>query len=86
MTITYRMMTPTVAGHEVTESTSERLLGIIINNTMTWEHHLYGDSENKGLLSKLSQRSGIIRKLSFIMPKDKLCIFAEGLFSSELLH
>ena len=33
-----------VAGHEVTESTSERLLGMIINNTMTWEHHLYGDS------------------------------------------
>ena len=49
-----------VAGHEVTESTSERLLGVIINNTMTWEHHLYGNEENKGLLSKLSQRSGII--------------------------
>ena len=73
-----------VAGHEVTESTSERLLGVIINNTMTWEHHLYGNEENKGLLSKLSQRSGIIRKLSFIMPKDKLSIFAEGLFFSLL--
>ena len=77
-------MTPTVAGHEVTESTSERLLGVIINITMTWEHHLYGNEENKGLLSKLSQRSGIIRKLSFIMPKDKLSIFAEGLFFSVL--
>ena len=30
-----------VAGHEVVESTSERLLGLIINNTMTWEHHLF---------------------------------------------
>jgi hypothetical protein len=72
------------AGHEVNESTSERLLGVIINNSMTWEHHLYGNEENKGLLSKLSQRSGIIRKLSFIMPKDKLSIFAEGLFFSVL--
>ena len=65
-----------VAGHEVTESTSERLLGMVINNTMTWEHHLYGNDEHKGLISKLSQRSGIIWKLSFIMPKDKLRIFA----------
>ena len=73
-----------VAGHEVTESTSERLLGVIINNTMTWEHHLYGNEENKGLLSKLSQRSGLIQNLSFIMPKDKLSIFAEALFFSLL--
>ena len=73
-----------VAGHEVIESTSERLLGLIINNTMTWEHHLYGNQEHKGLISKLSQRSGIIRKLSFIMPKEKLSIFAEGLFFSLL--
>ena len=73
-----------VAGHEVNESTSERLLGMVINNTMTWEHHLYGNDEHKGLISKLSQRSGIIWKLSFIMPKDKLRIFAEGLFFSLL--
>ena len=74
----------TVAGHEVVESTSERLLGMIINNTMTWEHHLFGNEEHKGLVPKLSQRSGIINKLSFIMPKDKLRIFAEGLFFSLL--
>ena len=73
-----------VAGHEVAESTSERLLGLIINNTMTWENHLFGNEDNKGLVSKLSQRSGIIRKLSFIMPRDKLRIFAEGLFFSLL--
>ena len=61
-----------VAGHEVVESTSERLLGLIINNTLTWEHHLFGNEEHKGLIAKFSQRSGIICKLSFIMPKDKL--------------
>ena len=57
---------------------------MIINNTMTWEHHLFGNEEHKGLVPKLSQRSGIINKLSFIMPKDKLWIFAEGLFFSLL--
>ena len=73
-----------VDGHEVKESTSERLLGLIVNNTMTWENHLYGNSEYKGLVSKLSQRAGIIKKLSFVLPKEKLVIFAEGLFFSLL--
>ena len=71
-----------VAGHEVTES--ERLLGLIVNNTMTWEHHLYGNTEHKGLVSKLSQRAGLIRKLSFVMPKKRLTIMAEGIFFSLL--
>ena len=49
---------------------------------MTWEHHLYGSEEHRGLIPKLSQRAGIIRKLSFIMPKDKLKTIAEGIFFS----
>ena len=73
-----------VAGHAVTESTSERLLGVIINNTLTWEHHLYGNEEHRGLIPKLSQRAGIIRKLSFIMPREKLKTIAEGIFFSLL--
>ena len=73
-----------VDGHEVKESTCEPLLGLIVNNTMTWENHLYGNSEHKGLVSKLSQRAGIIKKLSFVLPKEKLVIFAEGLFFSLL--
>ena len=73
-----------VAGHKVKESNSERLLGLIINNTMTWKDHLYGNSEHKGLISKLSQRAGIIRKLSFVMPRDKLNTIAEGIFFSLL--
>ena len=46
-----------VAGHEVIESNSERLLGLVVNNTMTWDNHLYGNEEHKGLVSKLSQRT-----------------------------
>jgi hypothetical protein len=73
-----------VAGHEVTESESERLLGLTVNNTMTWEHHLYGNTEHRGLVSKLSQRAGLIRRLSRVMPKDRLTIMAEGIFFSLL--
>ena len=73
-----------VDGHKVNESQSERLLGVIINNTMTWENHLFGNDENKGLIPKLSQRANIIWKLSRIMPKERLNIIAEGIFFSLL--
>ena len=73
-----------VDGHKVQESQSERLLGLIINNTMTWENHLFGNDENKGLIPKLSQRANIIWKLSRIMPKERLNIIAEGIFFSLL--
>ena len=70
----------TVAGHTVKESESERLLGIIVNNTMTWESHLYGNDEHKGLIPKLSQRAKLIQRLSLVMPKNKL----KGIFFSIL--
>ena len=68
----------------VVETESERLLGFIVNNTMTWKDHLYGNKENRGLIPKLSQRASIIHKLSYIMPKDKLNTMAEGIFFSLL--
>ena len=61
--------------HKVSESKSEMLLGLLINNTMTWESHLYGNNEYKGLIPKLSQRANYIWKLSFIMPRERLSIF-----------
>ena len=73
-----------VDGHTVTESQSERLLGLLINNTMTWKDHLYGNNENKGLIPKLSQRANYIWKLSRVMPKERLNILAEGIFFSLL--
>ena len=39
--------------------------------------------KTKGL-GKLSQRAGIIRKLAFVMPREKLTVFAEGIFFSLL--
>ena len=74
----------TVAGHLVEESQSERLLGLIVNNSLTWHHHLYGNEEHLGLLPKLSQRAGLVRKLSMVMPPDRLRIVANGIFFSLL--
>ena len=51
---------------------------------MTWESHLYGNDEHKGLIPKFSQRAKLIQRLSLVMPKDKLKILAEGIFFSIL--
>ena len=84
LTSTNRKFEIEVDGHKVVESQSERLLGLIINNTMTWENHLHGNHENKGLIPKLSQRANYIRKLAQIMPRERLNIIAEGIFFSLL--
>ena len=44
-------------------STSEKLLGIVINNTMEWNHHIYGNEEELGLLRTLSKRIGFLSKI-----------------------
>ena len=42
-----------VAGYDVEETSSERLLGLVINNSLTWDNHLHGSDEHKGLITKL---------------------------------
>ena len=79
-----RCMEINVAGHRVKESNSERLLGVIVNNNMTWQNHIYGDSQNAGLLAKLEQRSAMIKKLSSVMPAPRLKQIAQGIFFSLL--
>ena len=73
-----------VDGYLVEESESGRLLGVLINNVMPWEHHHYGNDDHQGLIPKLSKRAKIIWKLSLVMPKKRLKIIAEGIFFSLL--
>ena len=75
-------ITINVAGHHSEESSSVRLLGLIIDNNLTWHEHLFGNEEHKGLVQKLSQRAGLIRKLSRLMPLEKLRIVSNGIFFS----
>ena len=53
---------------------------------MTWQNHLYGDENNRGLIQKLSQRAGMIKRLSYIMPPHLLKIIANGIFFSLLSY
>ena len=74
----------------VMETKSEKLLGVIINNEMTWTEHLYGetwrdgDKNASGLIPQLTQRVGILRRLSRYMTKTRLKLFSHGLFYSKL--
>ena len=74
----------TVDGNEITESTSEKLLGVTVNNMMTWKEHLYGDAENMGLISQLKQRVGTLKRLSRYTSRKSLRMLASGIFYSKL--
>ena len=83
----------TVCGNEVESSESEKLLGLVINNQLTWRHYLSGEkwrnpaSENyPGLFSQLSQRIGMLRKLVKIVPKSKFKMLCQGIFTSKILY
>ena len=73
----------------VTESKSEKLLGLIVNNELTWKDYLYGETwreENnaKGLICQLSQRVGLLSKLSTFLSRSQFQSVSNGIFYSKL--
>ena len=77
-------MTIEVDGKEIMESESEKLLGLVVNNELTWRNHLYGDADNGGLIPQLAQRIGVLRRLSKKTGREKLKLFSFGIFYSKL--
>ena len=76
-------------GKTIVETKSEKLLGVVVNNELTWKEQLYGekwreDQNNIGLIPQLSQRVGILTKLSRYVSKARLKVFSEGIFYSKL--
>ena len=68
------------------ESGSEKLLGVIVNNTATFRHHLHGDDDNPGLIKELSTRVGMLKKIKRFLPAPKLGMVMDGLFGSKLAY
>ena len=75
-----------VCGREIEESESEKLLGVIINNTATWKHMLYGNDDNPGLIKQLSKRVGILKRVRKYMPTNKFKMVANSMFNSKLIY
>ena len=75
-----------IGGEEIKESSSEKLLGVVVNNTLTWKEHIYGDADNLGLLKQLSKRIGILKKIRRFIPDNKFKQIVSGIFSSKLIY
>ena len=75
-----------VCGEAKKETESEKLLGVIVNNTATFKHHLYGDDDNTGLLKQLSQRVGMLKRLKKFMSPARLKMVMDGIFGSKLAY
>ena len=81
-----------VDGKLVSETQSEKLLGVVLNNRLTWKEHLYGESwrvegaSSQGLINHLSQRVGMLKRISKVASKSVLRKIAQGLFYSKLSY
>ena len=75
-----------ICEQEIEETKSEKLLGVVVNNTIAWREHIYGDEENLGLLKNLSKRIGILKKLRKYLPDKKFRQVASGIFTSKLIY
>ena len=65
-----------VGSHVIKESAKENLLGIIVENDLSWNAHV------KNLVKKLKFRMFTLRRLSHCLPRDMLKSVACGIFLS----
>ena len=82
-----------VCGIDIESTESEKLLGLIVNNELTWKHHLYGEAWRTpekdnlpGLIPQLSQRVGMLRRLANLVPKPRFKMLCQGIFDSKILY
>ena len=82
-----------VCGERVRETESEKLLGLVINEEMTWKHYLYGEKwrEDKkdnfpGLIPKLTKRVGLFKHLRNKMCDKTFNLISSGIFNSLLIY
>jgi hypothetical protein len=80
-----------VCGKTVHESRSEHLLGLTVRNDLSWADHLYGNGltgkdKTIGLLSQLSQRVGILKKLKPFTKPSQFSSILNGIFTSKMTY
>ena len=64
----------------VEESKEEVLLGFTINKSLTWKSHM--DTLEKNLRQKI----GVLKRLSWQLPRDVVCTMIQAIFTSKLLY
>ena len=72
-------------------TSSEKLLGVVVSEDLTWGPHLWGEMwrEEKnwvGVIPQLIQRVGILKYLARLSSRQKLRGFIPGMFTSKILY
>ena len=49
-----------IDNEQISKSQSKKVLGVVLNNEMSFKNHLYGNEDNDGLITDLKRRVGII--------------------------
>ena len=81
-----------VGGHSVKSTKSERLLGLTLDNNLSWTPHIKGEvwrpsGENEpGLLNHLKTRAAAVKRLMWVMTPQQLKIYIEGTVNSTILY
>ena len=69
-----------IGNDEIKESAQENLLGMIVDNDLSWKSHV------KNLVKKLNFRLYTLRRLSHIIPRSMLKTVADGIFLSLIRY
>ena len=75
-----------VCVEQKSESASEKLLGIVVNNNATLRNHFYGDTEHTGLFKQITTRVNILKRLRRFMTPARLKLIMDCLFTSNLSY
>lgn len=75
-----------INGETIDISSTEKLLGVLVNHNLTWDDHLNGFGEFKGLLQKLSSIIPKLKKLSPVAEFDTRKKVANGIFMTTLIY
>ena len=70
----------TVGSEKICQEKSSKLLGVIINDSETWEDQINGKG---GVMSALSQRLYLIRRLKNQVSQERLSKIADSLWTSK---
>jgi len=67
----------------IAEEDNQRILGLTVNNTLTWSDHVLGKG---GLLNAVHQRTGALRRISHQVPKKSLPTIASAIVASKIRY
>ena len=69
-----------VGGENLKSTYSEKLLGLHINSDFNWSSHI------EKICIDLKKRTGLLRRIRYRIPKEKLVMIAEAIFNSKIRY